>query len=197
MRSERDHHRRRECRRNRRLTDVGPLNASGFEVISADQSTDPNTAGGFDPPFPLRRLEDGPRVRSGPASSQRSRAARTLHRRGALLRGPRREGQWMIPRPVEFDYIWCDALAELDRTGVYERIINLETSVTPARTTGATRRSTTDLLLCACSTAYLRRSRRNTTLERSAIRESNRNSLRKVWTIQKYHINYIYNCYYG
>ena len=35
-----------------------------------------------------------------------------------------------IPRPVEFDYIWGDALAELDRAGVDLRIINLETSVT-------------------------------------------------------------------
>jgi poly-gamma-glutamate synthesis protein (capsule biosynthesis protein) len=48
-----------------------------------------------------------------------------------------------IPRPVEFDYIWGDALAELDRAGVDLRIINLETSSLPARTTGATRRSTT------------------------------------------------------
>ena len=29
-----------------------------------------------------------------------------------------------IPRPVEFDYIWGDALAELDRAGVDLRIIN-------------------------------------------------------------------------
>ena len=35
-----------------------------------------------------------------------------------------------IPWPVEFDYIWGDALAELDRAGVDLRIINLETSVT-------------------------------------------------------------------
>jgi poly-gamma-glutamate capsule biosynthesis protein CapA/YwtB (metallophosphatase superfamily) len=35
-----------------------------------------------------------------------------------------------IPRPVEFDYVWGDALAELDRAGVDLRIINLETSVT-------------------------------------------------------------------
>ena len=35
-----------------------------------------------------------------------------------------------IPRPVDFDYIWGDALAELDRAGVDLRIINLETSVT-------------------------------------------------------------------
>jgi len=35
-----------------------------------------------------------------------------------------------IPRPVEFDYIWGDALAELDRAGVDLRIINLETSIT-------------------------------------------------------------------
>src|SRR5258707_8546523 len=34
------------------------------------------------------------------------------------------------PRPVEFDYTWGDALAELDRAGVDLRIINLETSVT-------------------------------------------------------------------
>jgi poly-gamma-glutamate capsule biosynthesis protein CapA/YwtB (metallophosphatase superfamily) len=36
----------------------------------------------------------------------------------------------VIPRPVEFDYIWGDALAELDRAAVDLRIINLETSVT-------------------------------------------------------------------
>jgi poly-gamma-glutamate capsule biosynthesis protein CapA/YwtB (metallophosphatase superfamily) len=35
-----------------------------------------------------------------------------------------------IPRLVEFDYIWGDALAELDRAGVDLRIINLETSIT-------------------------------------------------------------------
>jgi poly-gamma-glutamate capsule biosynthesis protein CapA/YwtB (metallophosphatase superfamily) len=35
-----------------------------------------------------------------------------------------------IPRPVEFDYIWGDALAELDRAGVDLRFINLETSIT-------------------------------------------------------------------
>jgi poly-gamma-glutamate capsule biosynthesis protein CapA/YwtB (metallophosphatase superfamily) len=35
-----------------------------------------------------------------------------------------------IPRPAEFDYIWGDALAELDRAGVDLRIINLETSIT-------------------------------------------------------------------
>jgi poly-gamma-glutamate capsule biosynthesis protein CapA/YwtB (metallophosphatase superfamily) len=35
-----------------------------------------------------------------------------------------------IPRPVEFDYIWGDALAELDCAGVDLRIINLETSIT-------------------------------------------------------------------
>jgi hypothetical protein len=33
-------------------------------------------------------------------------------------------------------------------------------------------------------------------LERSAIRESNRNSLRKVWTARKYHIIYINDSYY-
>ena len=35
-----------------------------------------------------------------------------------------------IPRPVESDYIWGDALAELDRAGVDLRIVNLETSIT-------------------------------------------------------------------
>lgn len=35
-----------------------------------------------------------------------------------------------IPRPVEFSYIWGDALKELDRAGVDLRIINLETSIT-------------------------------------------------------------------
>jgi poly-gamma-glutamate synthesis protein (capsule biosynthesis protein) len=35
-----------------------------------------------------------------------------------------------ISRPVEFDYIWGDALAELYHAGVDLRIINLETSIT-------------------------------------------------------------------
>jgi poly-gamma-glutamate capsule biosynthesis protein CapA/YwtB (metallophosphatase superfamily) len=35
-----------------------------------------------------------------------------------------------IPRPVKFDYIWGDALEELDRVKADVRIINLETSVT-------------------------------------------------------------------
>jgi poly-gamma-glutamate capsule biosynthesis protein CapA/YwtB (metallophosphatase superfamily) len=36
----------------------------------------------------------------------------------------------VIERPAEFDYIWGDALAELNRAGVDLRIINLETSIT-------------------------------------------------------------------
>jgi poly-gamma-glutamate capsule biosynthesis protein CapA/YwtB (metallophosphatase superfamily) len=35
-----------------------------------------------------------------------------------------------IPQPVEFDYIWGDALGELDFADVDLRIINLETSIT-------------------------------------------------------------------
>jgi poly-gamma-glutamate capsule biosynthesis protein CapA/YwtB (metallophosphatase superfamily) len=35
-----------------------------------------------------------------------------------------------IIRPVEFDYIWGDALEELERAGTDVRIINLETSIT-------------------------------------------------------------------
>jgi poly-gamma-glutamate synthesis protein (capsule biosynthesis protein) len=35
-----------------------------------------------------------------------------------------------IPRPVDFEYIWGDALAELQRAGPDARIINLETSIT-------------------------------------------------------------------
>ena len=35
-----------------------------------------------------------------------------------------------IPRPVEFSYIWGDALAELRQAAPDARIINLETSVT-------------------------------------------------------------------
>jgi poly-gamma-glutamate capsule biosynthesis protein CapA/YwtB (metallophosphatase superfamily) len=35
-----------------------------------------------------------------------------------------------IPRPVDFQYIWGDALQELERAGVDLRIINLETSIT-------------------------------------------------------------------
>ena len=36
----------------------------------------------------------------------------------------------VISQPVEFDYIWGDALAELDRARVDLRIVNLETSIT-------------------------------------------------------------------
>jgi len=35
-----------------------------------------------------------------------------------------------IPRPVSFDYIWGDALAELERVSPHARVINLETSIT-------------------------------------------------------------------
>jgi poly-gamma-glutamate synthesis protein (capsule biosynthesis protein) len=35
-----------------------------------------------------------------------------------------------IPKPVSFDYIWGDALEEMERAGTDVRIINLETSVT-------------------------------------------------------------------
>ncbi|MCZ6828873.1 MAG: CapA family protein, partial [Gammaproteobacteria bacterium] len=35
-----------------------------------------------------------------------------------------------IPRPVNFDYIWGDALAELQRVAPDARVINLETSIT-------------------------------------------------------------------
>lgn len=40
----------------------------------------------------------------------------------------RRHGQ--IPRPVDFPYLWGDALAELERLAPQARIINLETAVT-------------------------------------------------------------------
>jgi poly-gamma-glutamate capsule biosynthesis protein CapA/YwtB (metallophosphatase superfamily) len=36
----------------------------------------------------------------------------------------------LIIRPVDFDYIWGDALEELERAGTDVRIINLETSIT-------------------------------------------------------------------
>ncbi|MGZ4845337.1 MAG: CapA family protein [Candidatus Angelobacter sp.] len=36
----------------------------------------------------------------------------------------------LIPRPVDFRYVWGDALAELERVGPDFRIINLETTVT-------------------------------------------------------------------
>jgi poly-gamma-glutamate synthesis protein (capsule biosynthesis protein) len=35
-----------------------------------------------------------------------------------------------IPRPVDFSYVWGDALVEMDRAGADVRIINLETAVT-------------------------------------------------------------------
>src|SRR5215475_4515622 len=37
-----------------------------------------------------------------------------------------------ISRPVAFDYIWGDALEELERAGVDSRIVNLETAITSA-----------------------------------------------------------------
>ena len=39
-----------------------------------------------------------------------------------------------IPRPLSFDYIWGDALPELERAEVDFRIVNLETAVTSAET---------------------------------------------------------------
>jgi poly-gamma-glutamate synthesis protein (capsule biosynthesis protein) len=39
-----------------------------------------------------------------------------------------------IPRPASFDYIWGDALQELDRGEVDFRIVNLETAITSAET---------------------------------------------------------------
>jgi poly-gamma-glutamate synthesis protein (capsule biosynthesis protein) len=39
-----------------------------------------------------------------------------------------------IPAPVGFDYVWGDALAELDRAAPDARIVNLETSVTTSDT---------------------------------------------------------------
>jgi poly-gamma-glutamate capsule biosynthesis protein CapA/YwtB (metallophosphatase superfamily) len=39
-----------------------------------------------------------------------------------------------ISCPLGFDYIWGDALAELDRAGVDFRIVNLETAITSAET---------------------------------------------------------------
>ena len=39
-----------------------------------------------------------------------------------------------IPRPLSFDYIWGDALRELERAGVDLRIANLETAITSAET---------------------------------------------------------------
>src|SRR5437870_3092487 len=39
-----------------------------------------------------------------------------------------------IPRPLNFDYIWGDALQELERAEVDFRIVNLETAITSAET---------------------------------------------------------------
>jgi poly-gamma-glutamate capsule biosynthesis protein CapA/YwtB (metallophosphatase superfamily) len=39
-----------------------------------------------------------------------------------------------IPRPVSFDYIWGNALQELEDSGVDLRIVNLETAITSAET---------------------------------------------------------------
>ena len=51
------------------------------------------------------------------------RDARTYIELAEAVNGP-------IPRPVEFSYIWGDALAELQRVAPDARIVNLETSVT-------------------------------------------------------------------
>jgi poly-gamma-glutamate synthesis protein (capsule biosynthesis protein) len=51
------------------------------------------------------------------------RDAREYVRLAEAVHGP-------IPRPVDFSYIWGDALGELDREGPDVRIINLETAVT-------------------------------------------------------------------
>jgi poly-gamma-glutamate capsule biosynthesis protein CapA/YwtB (metallophosphatase superfamily) len=51
------------------------------------------------------------------------RDAREYVRLAEAVNGP-------IPRPVEFPYIWGDALEELQRAGTDVRIINLETAVT-------------------------------------------------------------------
>jgi poly-gamma-glutamate synthesis protein (capsule biosynthesis protein) len=40
------------------------------------------------------------------------------------------EANGAIPRPVDFAYVWGDALAELERMGPDVRIVNLETAVT-------------------------------------------------------------------
>src|SRR5213593_2572493 len=39
-----------------------------------------------------------------------------------------------IARPVTFEYIWGEALGELERAGVDAQIINLETAITAADT---------------------------------------------------------------
>lgn len=38
-----------------------------------------------------------------------------------------------IPRRVDYDYVWGDALAEFDRAGTDLRIVNLETSITSSK----------------------------------------------------------------
>jgi poly-gamma-glutamate capsule biosynthesis protein CapA/YwtB (metallophosphatase superfamily) len=38
-----------------------------------------------------------------------------------------------IPRPVDFAYIWGDALEEFEHAGTDARIINLETAITTAK----------------------------------------------------------------
>src|SRR2546423_1740667 len=44
------------------------------------------------------------------------------------------EASGPIPRPLSVDYIWGDALCELDRAEVDLRIANLETAITSAET---------------------------------------------------------------
>jgi poly-gamma-glutamate capsule biosynthesis protein CapA/YwtB (metallophosphatase superfamily) len=39
-----------------------------------------------------------------------------------------------IPRPIRFDYIWGEALPELEQAALDLRIVNLETSITSAET---------------------------------------------------------------
>lgn len=54
---------------------------------------------------------------------RRTRDAREYVRLAEAVNGP-------VPRPVDFGYIWGDALSELQRDGPDVRIINLETAVT-------------------------------------------------------------------
>src|SRR5271157_1469069 len=54
------------------------------------------------------------------------RSASTYVQIGEEKNGP-------IKRPVDFGYIWGDALAQLERVGPSLRLINLETSVTTSR----------------------------------------------------------------
>ena len=63
-----------------------------------------------------------------------------------------------IPRPLSFEYIWGDALPELERAEVDLRIANLETAVTSAETPWPEKEFIIGCILRTLAASLLRRS---------------------------------------